>query len=62
MLANKLRGTIGLCHEEITELTDYFRIQDGRISYGQLCQVLHGEGNHSTETYITLVSTLNILY
>lgn len=45
MLANKLRGTIGLCHEEITELTDYFRIQDGRISYGQLCQVLHGEGN-----------------
>lgn len=36
---------IGLSDEEITELADYFKVQDGRIFYTQMCEVIHNSGN-----------------
>lgn len=36
-----LRNCVGLSDQEIAELADYFRQQDGRINYTQLCEVLH---------------------
>ncbi|XP_015123214.1 uncharacterized protein LOC107045443 [Diachasma alloeum] len=36
-----LRHCVGLSDPEIADLTDYFSIQDGRIIYSQLCQVIH---------------------
>lgn len=44
VLAGPLRGTIGLSDQEIGELADYFRIQDGRILYTQLLEVIHANG------------------
>lgn len=44
VLAGPLRAVIGLTEEEIGELTDYFRVQDGRILYTQLCEVIHASG------------------
>ncbi|GLV45240.1 chaoptin [Carabus blaptoides fortunei] len=41
ILTGPLRAVIGLTEEEIGELTDYFRVQDGRILYTQLCEVIH---------------------
>ncbi|CAH0558987.1 unnamed protein product [Brassicogethes aeneus] len=41
VLSGQLRSTIGLSEQEISELADYFRVQDGRIFYTQLCQVIH---------------------
>lgn len=43
ILSNKLRGIIGLSNTEIEELTDYFRVQDGRIFYHQFCNVIHSD-------------------
>ncbi|XP_045449026.1 uncharacterized protein LOC123657546 [Melitaea cinxia] len=43
VLAGPLRATIGLSDAEIAQLADYFRAQDGRILYHQLCQLIHGE-------------------
>lgn len=44
VFGEQLRGIIGLSEEEIAELTDYFRVQDGRIAYAQLCSVIHENG------------------
>ncbi|XP_034232706.1 uncharacterized protein LOC117640356 [Thrips palmi] len=41
VLSGVLRGEIGLSDQEIAEITDYFRVQDGRIFYGQFCSVIH---------------------
>ncbi|XP_017773462.1 PREDICTED: uncharacterized protein LOC108560438 [Nicrophorus vespilloides] len=41
VLSGSLRSTIGLSDYEIGELTDYFRVQDGRIFYTQFCEVIH---------------------
>lgn len=48
IFAGKLRGILSLSDEEVTELTDYFKIRDGRIYYKQLCDVIQGSetGNH----------------
>ncbi|CAK1578922.1 unnamed protein product [Parnassius mnemosyne] len=43
VLAGPLRSVIGLTDEEISQLADYFRAQDGRVLYHQLCQIIHGE-------------------
>lgn len=44
VLAGPLKGLIGLSDSEINDLADYFRIQDGRILYSQLCEVIHDNG------------------
>ncbi|EFN67507.1 hypothetical protein EAG_02894 [Camponotus floridanus] len=41
VLAGPLKGVIGLSDKEICDLTDYFRIQDGRILYSQFCEIIH---------------------
>lgn len=41
VLAGPLKGAVGLSDQEIAEITDYFRVQDGRIFYSQMCQVIH---------------------
>lgn len=41
VLAGTLRGTIGLSDQEIGEIADYFRVQDGRILYSQFCEIIH---------------------
>ncbi|KAJ0177551.1 hypothetical protein K1T71_006424 [Dendrolimus kikuchii] len=43
ILAGPLRSVIGLSDSEISQLADYFRAQDGRVLYHQLCQIIHGE-------------------
>ncbi|VVC91092.1 unnamed protein product [Leptidea sinapis] len=43
VLAGPLRAVVGLTDAEIAQLADYFRAQDGRVLYHQLCQVIHGE-------------------
>ncbi|CAG5034119.1 unnamed protein product [Parnassius apollo] len=43
VLTGPLRSVIGLTDEEISQLADYFRTQDGRVLYHQLCQIIHGE-------------------
>ncbi|CAH2981573.1 unnamed protein product [Chilo suppressalis] len=43
ILAGPLRSVIGLSDAEISQLADYFRAQDGRVLYHQLCQIIHGE-------------------
>ncbi|KPI99547.1 hypothetical protein RR46_03912 [Papilio xuthus] len=44
ILAGPLRPVVGLSDSEISQLADYFRAQDGRVHYHQLCQIIHGEG------------------
>lgn len=44
VLGCQLRGEIGLSEQEICELTDYFRVQDGRIAYNQFCDVIYSNG------------------
>lgn len=44
IFANQLKNAIGLSDQEIIDLADYFRIQDGRILYTQLCDVIHTKG------------------
>lgn len=41
VLNGPLRSTIGLSDYEIGELTDYFRVSDGRIFYTQFCEVIN---------------------
>ncbi|XP_026759807.2 uncharacterized protein LOC113518964 [Galleria mellonella] len=43
VLAGPLRSVIGLSDAEISQLADYFRAQDGRVLYHQLCKIIHGE-------------------
>ncbi|XP_049870499.1 uncharacterized protein LOC126369940 [Pectinophora gossypiella] len=43
ILAGPLRAVVGLSDAEIAQLADYFRAQDGRVLYHQLCQIIHGE-------------------
>ncbi|XP_063635514.1 uncharacterized protein LOC134806157 [Cydia splendana] len=43
VLAGPLRTVVGLSDAEISQLADYFRAQDGRVLYHQLCQLIHGE-------------------
>ncbi|XP_044018402.1 uncharacterized protein LOC122859098 isoform X2 [Aphidius gifuensis] len=42
ILSGQLKSLIGLSDSEILNLSDYFRVQDGRILYSQLCEVIHG--------------------
>lgn len=44
VIGQQLRNIIGLSEQEISELTDYFRVQDGRIAYAQFCGVIHDNG------------------
>lgn len=48
----KYRGVIGLSDYELREVSDYFRVRDGRVDYRQFCKVVCGEGKerslHST--------------
>ncbi|KAJ3666453.1 hypothetical protein Zmor_001895 [Zophobas morio] len=41
VFSGHLQAIIGLSDQEISELADYFRIQDGRIFYTQLCEVIY---------------------
>ncbi|XP_069672044.1 uncharacterized protein [Periplaneta americana] len=41
ILNGPLKAAIGLNEQEIAELADYFRVQDGRILYNQFCEVVH---------------------
>ncbi|RZC35018.1 uncharacterized protein BDFB_001668, partial [Asbolus verrucosus] len=41
VFSGHLQGILGLSDQEISELADYFRIQDGRIFYTQLCEVIY---------------------
>ncbi|CAH0724069.1 unnamed protein product, partial [Brenthis ino] len=43
VLAGPLRAVVGLSDAEIAQVADYFRAQDGRVLYHQLCQIIHGE-------------------
>lgn len=47
VLGRQIRNQIGLSDQEISELADYFRVQDGRIFYTQLCEVIHKSGKDS---------------
>lgn len=44
VLGKRLRNLIGLSDQEISELADYFKVQDGRVFYRQLCDVIHKSG------------------
>ncbi|XP_033317224.1 uncharacterized protein LOC117214955 isoform X1 [Bombus bifarius] len=41
VLAGPLKDQIGLSDKEISDLADYFRVQDGRIFYTQFCEIIH---------------------
>ncbi|XP_017798938.1 PREDICTED: uncharacterized protein LOC108579823 [Habropoda laboriosa] len=41
VLAGQLKDQIGLSEKEISDLADYFRVQDGRIFYTQFCNIIH---------------------
>lgn len=43
VLRGPLSSIVGLSDEEIVQLADYFRTQDGRVFYHQLCTLIHGE-------------------
>lgn len=43
-ILGKYKNLIGLSEFEIRELTDYFRLRDGRIAYDQFCKVICEEG------------------
>ncbi|OXU19976.1 hypothetical protein TSAR_003806 [Trichomalopsis sarcophagae] len=49
LLSGPLGKKIGLSNQEICELADYFRTQDGRIFYAQFCAVVH-ENNPQFES------------
>ncbi|XP_075225203.1 uncharacterized protein LOC142326511 [Lycorma delicatula] len=53
-----LKKEIGLSDQEIYDLADYFKIQDGRVYYSQLCEVVHGEGNDDLSRNPPLTSGL----
>ncbi|KOB76723.1 Uncharacterized protein OBRU01_05275 [Operophtera brumata] len=57
VLAGPLRSVVGLSDDEISQLADYFRAQDGRVLYHQLCQIIHGEG----ETIISIQCNIESL-
>jgi hypothetical protein len=44
VFSGHLQAIIGLSDQEISELADYFRVQDGRIFYTQLCEVIYDSG------------------
>lgn len=44
VLTTKLKDAIGLTDQEINELTDYFKVQNGQIAYVQFCSVIHDNG------------------
>lgn len=44
VLMGPLQNIIGLESNEIKELTDYLKAQDGRIAYTQLCKLVHETG------------------
>ncbi|XP_041989289.1 uncharacterized protein LOC121740621 [Aricia agestis] len=43
VLAGGLRSVVGLSNAEVQQLAAYFRAQDGRVLYTQLCRLVHGE-------------------
>ncbi|XP_055905315.1 uncharacterized protein LOC129940841 isoform X2 [Eupeodes corollae] len=49
----KYKKIIGLSEFEIRELTDYFRIRDGRIAYKQFCGVLCEKGQEHSQNLDT---------
>jgi hypothetical protein len=51
ILSGQLKGIIGLSDQEITELADYFRVQDGRILYKQFCEVIHDSGKYNFNVF-----------
>lgn len=44
ILTTNLKDSIGLSDQEINELTDYFKVQNGQIAYAQFCSVIHDNG------------------
>ncbi|XP_075148195.1 uncharacterized protein LOC142222120 [Haematobia irritans] len=49
-ILGKYKNVIGLSDFELREVTDYFRLRDGRVVYGEFCKVVcgekHGKGDH----------------
>lgn len=52
ILSGPLKIPIGLSEQEIIELTDYFRANDGRILYSQFCNLIHNSGLYFNLNYI----------
>lgn len=50
IFGHQLKSTIGLSDEEINELIDYFRVQDGRIAYVQLCNVIDTKNSSNSDS------------
>lgn len=46
ILTTNLKDSIGLSDQEINELTDYFKVQNGQIAYAQFCSVIHDNGRN----------------
>lgn len=44
ILTTNLKDSIGLSDQEIIELSDYFKVQNGQIAYAQFCSVIHDNG------------------
>jgi hypothetical protein len=61
VLAGPLRAVVGLSGAEIAQVADYFRAQDGRVLYHQLCQIIHGEGERDTTHNIYYLDVKNYL-
>lgn len=55
-MAGPLRGPIGLSDQEIGDLADYFRVQDGRILYTQFCEVIHDSG--TTQNFLQMCNNI----
>ncbi|KAG4066440.1 hypothetical protein HA402_007076 [Bradysia odoriphaga] len=46
ILTTNLKDSVGLTDQEINELTDYFKVQNGQIAYAQFCSVIHDNEPH----------------
>ncbi len=44
ILTTNLKDSVGLCDQEINELSDYFKVQNGQIAFAQFCSVIHDNG------------------
>lgn len=44
ILTTNLKDFVGLSDQEIIELSDYFKVQNGQIAYAQFCNVIHDNG------------------
>ncbi|XP_071455761.1 uncharacterized protein [Hetaerina americana] len=43
VLGGPLKLVVGLSDQEISEISDYFRVQDGRVTYINFCDAINGE-------------------